>query len=297
MAQTKIASFAKWLAGSLFLAVSAYLGQLYATIGADEAQNRPRQIDIQKVPQLSWGTLSPVPNARFILQNTQTNAKIDQVADTEIVLYNYTDRDAAETQITIAANNADGSLPEFLGARAMDGGIEDFSVAESIKPVVHGRTVAFSFKVPQVLRSTNGNGSHSFQLYFVGKVAPNLAVSASAPNFGWRAWDSSHLFEMQLAERTFFQRYGARLAMIATIAVALMALIAQGIFLRNREKKRMMALTDVVDETLKNAKLKDLSNDQRRLLASDVALNSWTSIYKSMGRLEQQVSSKPERVA
>lgn len=94
------------------------------------------------------------------------------------------------------------------------------------------------------------------------------------------------------------QRYSSRVSFIALVIGALAALVFQAVFLRNREKKRMMALTKVVDKSLlQSASTNSLADNERRALASDVALNCWRSLYDSMLRAEQWFSNKPERVS
>lgn len=294
----KIVSFAKYCGAAIVGGIIAYLGQLYAAVDADKAQNHSRQIDIQQIPQLSWGSRSPVPNVRFTYLNTLTNTKIDQIAGTDVVLYNYSDRDAPEMQVAITATNADGSLPVFVGGRALAGGMEDYPLEENIKPVTHDHALAFSFKVPSLNRQDGGNASRSFQLYFAGKVAPLLAVSASAPGFESRPWEPAHIWESQLAKLPLAQRYASTLGFTALVVGALIALAAQAVFLRDRERKRMVALTNVVDNCLRqNVSTKDFPDDVRRSLASDVAFSSWCSLYDSMWHPEQWFSSKPERVS
>jgi hypothetical protein len=299
MTQAKLSSLVKFVAGTIFGGVVATLGAMYTAADTDKTQNQPRQIDVQQIPQFSWGSQSPVPNVQFTYLNTQTNTKIEQIVGTDVELYNYTDRDAPETQIAITVHNADGSLPVFVGARARDGGIEDFPVEQNIKPVLHDHTLAFSFKVPTVLRTDGGMGNRSFQLYFAGKVAPVLTVSAGAPGFGWRAWDGSHYQESQLAKLSPWQRFGPQFSGAALIVGALITLtflLVQIPAARSREKNRMIGMTDVVDATLENANLKDTTDVERRKLAADVAFNCWTSIYESMKGLDKTVAAKPERI-
>ncbi|MBP0590376.1 hypothetical protein J8I87_11760 [Paraburkholderia sp. LEh10] len=274
-----------------------YLGQFEAALDADKAENHTRMLDIQKVPELTWGSHSPVPNVRFTYENTQTNQRIDTIAGTDVYLYNYSDRDAPEVQILITATNADGTLPVYVGARMLDGGVEDFELEQTMKPVAHGQALAFSFKVPSVNRREGGAG-RQFELYFAGKAAPQLAVSATAPGFDSRPWDPAHFSESQVAKLPWLQRYSSRVSFMALVIGALAALVFQAVFLRNREKRRMLALTEVVDKSLRqSASTNSLADDERRALASDVALNCWRSLYDSMLRLEQWFSSKPERVS
>lgn len=148
------------------------------------------------------------------------------------------------------------------------------------------------------LRADAGMGNHSFQLYFAGKVAPVLTVSAGAPGFGWRQWDGSHYQESQLAKLSPWQRFGPQLsgaALFVGALVVLIFLLFQIPAARTREKNRMIGMSDVVDATLKDAQLKDVTDDERRKLAGDLAFKCWTSVYNSMKGLEKLVAAKPER--
>ncbi|CAN7805645.1 hypothetical protein LJR267_010638 [Paraburkholderia hospita] len=300
MMGTNVSAFVKFVAGSIFGGVIATVGSSYTATVTDKALNRPRRIDVQQVPELSWGAESPVPNVQFSYHNIQTNAKIDQIVGKDVELFNYTDRDAPETQIAIIARNTDGSAPVFVGARARDGAIEDVLVERQLTPVVHGDSLAFSFKVPTVLRTDGSTGNRSLQLYFAGKVPPVLSVTAGATGFGWQPWDSSHFREMQLAMLSPWQRFGPQLggaALLLGVLVVLAIVIAPMPTARAREKSRMLRLIDVIDKSLLSADLPDVSDDARRKLAADIAFDCWTSIYESMKGLEKAVSATPERIA
>lgn len=290
-------SFAK-LGGSVLVGIIVgYFAQLHATLDASKVENHTRLLDIQKTPELTWGSQSPVPNVRFTYENAQTNQRIDTIAGTDVSLYNYSDRDASDVQILITATNADGTRPAFVGVRALDGGMEDFELENKVKPVPHGQALTFSFKVPAVNRRES-SPSKQFQLYFAGKVAPQIAVSATAPGFDSRPWEYAHYWESQVAKLPWPQRFSSEVGFVALIVGALAALILQAVILRNREKKRMIALTDVVDQNLRqNASTSALADDVRRALASDVALDCWRSLYDSMLRIEQWFSTKPERIS
>lgn len=299
MDKEKLSAMVKFAAASIFGGIVATVGTIYTAAVTDQAENRPRQIDVQQVPELTWGARSPVPNVQFTYSNAATNAKIDQIVGKDVELFNYTDRDAPETQVAILARNVDGSVPVFLGARARNGGIEDVQVERQIAPIAHGDSLAFSFKVPTVLRTDGSTGNRSVELFFAGKVPPILDVSAGATGFGWQPWDASHFREMQIARLTPWQRFGPQLsgaALLIGALVVLAVLLMQIPTARARERSRMIGMTSAIEDTLMSAGLKDVRDDERRRLAADIAYNCWASIYESMRGLDKAIAAKPERV-
>lgn len=265
-------------------------------LAADQAkaENAPRYVDYIVGRDGFWTTTSPVDEVTFVYRDAKGRL-VDGLNRITTDLYNFGPRDLPEFDLQLDATFRDGTLPRLLGRPLVSiGGSEDFDAEQNVKRFVRGNTLSMVFHFSGLNQSDVLTPSRKLVLYFAGKEAPNIFVSARGKGVQERQEVYKQYNERQLAKRSWYERNSTAVISVGyglVLALILIVVTASG---RARERRQYRAMPAAIAQTLERLHPHIISQ-RREVTAREATLAVWERLYSLMDRFNRRLSVKPNR--